>query len=192
MNDKEQTGSQGDGGRLNKQLIADAARLVRIERFTLQRPAQPDGGNACDFPAPRDQRDKITRYAPDLATAAREKSFFHSVVKSNVESRKAKVGQQGKVSQGLVQAVSQCSDNEDLVVSGIDGIVQSQFEIGLILVARNLADLGTGSIQQSTVLAGQRIQVANDDGGRQSERQGMARAAVGSKEHIAGMEQPAD
>ena len=102
-----------------------------------------------------------------------------------------KVGEQGEVAESLVEAATEGGDDDDLIWFQINGVLNGEFEVGLVLVARELRQFHASLFHLSSFLLGYRIQIADDEARSHSQREDMACAAIRRDEEIIRAEQGA-
>src|SRR5690242_19330629 len=114
MNDKQQTGSNRNGGRVTDHLVADAASFMRVKRFFAQGPFQVLRQYRGDIDLPWEERYEIASLAMTLGLIPADKDFLYPVVQPNVNSDQTRVAQQSNIRERLIETSTQRGDDDDL------------------------------------------------------------------------------
>lgn len=172
-----------------EQDIADAARAAEVKGFVLERVFQPAGGDAVGVAQEWDQRKQVARLAVDFQALSGmdQADFLRSINQADVESNIFSGCWEQDVSQGLVPATAQGSQDQDLAGAALTGVAESQFQVCVVFVGRVLDQLGACLAQPSELIIVERVEIADHKLWRQAERQAVAGSAIGGNQEIAGL-----
>lgn len=73
--------------------------------------------------------------------------LFHTIIHSYIECSELRVAYQGQVAEGLVEPATQPAHNDYFTMTTVTGVLQSQFQVGCILIVRILPDFDAFRIQ---------------------------------------------
>ena len=121
----------------------------------------------------RQQRDQLPHPAGEVAGTGHHRNQGRADQPVDVGSPVSVIGQNGDVGQEVVEPTTTDAGNHDPIRVSIHGQIESQFEIGLILVSRVGPDLGPlapGPIERTL---GCGVEIANNDVGPEPERVDM-------------------
>ena len=111
-----------------------------------------------------------------------------AVGEAELEVGERRAGEQQQVGKLLVEASAQGAEQQDFVGATRLRRQQRQFEIGGVFVGGVLLDGRAQFAQAGEIVGVQAVEVADDEGGAQTEGEGMPRAAIRTDDEVIGLQ----
>jgi hypothetical protein len=127
----------------------------------------------------------------DMRPASAQKSLLHAIIEAAIERGQARIRQDYQVSERMIEAVAQSGHNQNGGRLLFESILETQFQVRLILVMRVAEDHDAHCLDPLPLSIANRIEVANHSLRRQAQGKGMTRSAVGAQDGVIGPEEEA-
>jgi len=172
--------AHGDGALRVGHSIADPTSRTCHELSVIQRPPEPGGRHATGIAADREDRHDVAGAAFDVRgmILTDHGDVCRADPPFNVHLSEMAGGDQQGVAQQVTESTAVTPDDDGSLETLGDHSVESQLEIGGVLVGGKPLNEHAGALNGGQQIEIDRVHIADDDVGPDSERNGMVEAGV--------------